>query len=109
MQHKGDLIVDGDHETSGQVTGTTYVRSGGRLIANGQLAGGLIIEPGGIAVVHGQVARNVINHGTLTLYGQVAGKVIGHSPVNRVGPNQIVGNDLEVPFRGTTISWTSSQ
>ncbi|WP_374621426.1 hypothetical protein [Pandoraea sp.] len=109
MQHKGDLIVDGDHETRGQVTGTTYVRSGGRLIVNGQLAGGLIIEQGGAAVVHGQVARNVINNGTLTLYGQVAGKVIGHPPVNAVGPNQIVGTDLEVPFHGTTVSWTSSQ
>lgn len=109
MQHKGDLIVDGEQETTGQVTGTTYVRAGGRLIANGQLAGGLIIELGGTAIVHGQVARNVINNGTPTLHGQVAGKVIGNSPTNSVGPNQIVGDDLEVPFRGTTTSWTSSK
>jgi hypothetical protein len=109
MQHKGDLTVEGDHETSGQVTGTTYVRSGGRLIVHGQLAGGLIIEQGGIAVVHGQVARNVINHGALTLYGQVAGKIIGNPPLNSVGPNQIVGTDLEVPFCGTTVAWSSSK
>jgi len=108
MQHLGDLIVDGEHETTGQVTGTTYVRSGGRLIARAQLAGGLIIDAGGVAIVHGQVARNVVNHGTLTLYGQVVGRLIGDTPVNSIGPDQILGDDLEVPFRGTTVAWNSS-
>ena len=47
MQHVGDLIGSSDtQETFGQVTGTTYVRSG-VLIARGQLSGGLIIEAGG--------------------------------------------------------------
>jgi hypothetical protein len=108
VQHIGDLIVDGEHETTAQVTGTTYVRSGGRLVVNGQLSGGLIIEPGGSAVVNGQVSRNVINHGTLALNGQVSGRVIGNPPINSTRPEQIVGMDLEVPVRGTTISWTSS-
>ncbi|EPL08717.1 MULTISPECIES: hypothetical protein [Pseudomonadaceae] len=43
MQHKGDLIVNDQRETTGQITGTTYVKAGGLLIAHGQLAGGLII------------------------------------------------------------------
>lgn len=106
MQHVGDLIVTETQETSGQVTGTTYVRAGGILIAHGQLSGGLIIEAGGHAIVHGQVSRNVLNHGTLELLGQVSGKVIGNQPINPVKPVQIVGSDLEVPFRGKTISWT---
>lgn len=108
MQHKGDLIVNDQQETTGQITGTTYVKAGGLLIARGQLAGGLIIEEGGKAVVHGQVSRNVVNHGTLELLGQVSGKVIGNAPVNQVKPEQIVGADLQVPFRGRTISWTST-
>lgn len=108
MQHKGDLIVTDHQKTSGQVTGTTYVRAGGFLVAHGQLAGGLIIEAGGHAIVHGQVARNVVNHGTLELLGQVAGKVIGNLPINPVKPEQIIGKDLEVPFRGKTTSWTYS-
>ncbi|MCG7600077.1 hypothetical protein MHM84_09775 [Halomonas sp. McH1-25] len=45
MQHKGDLIITDQQHTSGQVTGTTYVKAGGTLVAHGQLAGGLIIEP----------------------------------------------------------------
>lgn len=107
MQHKGDLIVDGRYERWGQVTGTTYVRRGGELIAHGQLAGGLVIEPGGHAIVHGQVSRNVVNHGHLTLYDQVSSRIIGSPPVNPLGPDQIVGTNLEVPFRGTTTSWSS--
>lgn len=109
MQHKGDLIVQGDYESRGQVTGTTYVRDGGRLVVHGQLSGGLIIEAGGYALVRGQVSRNVVNHGTLELLGQVAGQVIGNAPSNAVGPSQIVGVDLEVPFRGKTFSWTSAR
>ncbi|GEM_PF-1528288 len=107
MQHKGDLIVNDQRETTGQITGTTYVKAGGLLIAHGQLAGGLIIEEGGKAVVHGQVCRNILNHGTVELLGQVSGKVIGNAPVNQVKPGQIVGTDLQVPFRGRTISWSS--
>ncbi|MBH3367499.1 hypothetical protein I5R92_09410 [Pseudomonas carnis] len=106
MQHVGDLIVTDTKETSGLVTGTTYVRAGGVLIARGQLSGGLIIEAGGHAIVHGQVSRNVLNQGTLELLGQVSGKVIGNPPINPVKPVQIVGTDLEVPFRGKTTSWT---
>ncbi|MFA4834528.1 MAG: hypothetical protein WC749_00450 [Dehalococcoidia bacterium] len=106
MQHVGDLIVSDNQETFGQVTGTTYVRSGGVLIARGQLSGGLIIEAGGQAIVHSQVSRNVLNHGTLELLGQVSGKVIGNPPINVVRPAQIVGTDLEVPLRGKTTSWT---
>ncbi|KMN13353.1 hypothetical protein TU86_14965 [Pseudomonas weihenstephanensis] len=108
MQLKDDLIVTDHQQTTGQITGTTYVKSGGILIARGQLAGGLVIEAGGKAVVHGQVARNVVNHGTLELFGQVAGKVIGNQPINQVKSEQIVGNDLEVPFRGTSKSWSSN-
>lgn len=108
MQHKGDLIVNDQRETTDQITGTTYVKAGGLLIAHGQLAGGLIIEEGGKAVVHGQVCRNILNHGTLELLGQVSGKVIGNAPVNQVKPGQIVGTDLQVPFRGRTISWSST-
>jgi hypothetical protein len=108
MQHKGDLIVNDQRETTGQITGTTYVKAGGLLIAHGQLAGGLIIEEGGKAVVHGQVCRNILNHGTVELLGQVSGKVIGNAPVNQVKPGQIVGTDLQVPFRGRTISWSST-
>lgn len=106
MQHKGDLIVTEHQETSGQVTGTTYVRAGGFLIARDQLAGGLIIDAGGHAVVHSQVSRNVVNHGTFELLGQVSGKIIGNPPINPVKPVQVVGTDLEVPFRGETTSWT---
>lgn len=105
MQHKGDLVVEGFHKISGQVTGTTIVKSGGELVSHGQLAGGLIIEAGGSAVIHGQVSRNVVNFGVLTLRGQVSGRLIGHPPENPLGPNQIVGTDLEVPFRGKTVSW----
>lgn len=108
MQHVGDLVVIDLQEITGQVTGTTYVRSGGTLIARGQLAGGLIIEVGGRATVHGQVSRNVLNHGTLELLGQVSGRVIGNPPINEIRRAQIVGSDLEVPFRGTTTSWTST-
>ena len=106
MQHIGDLIITGHQKTTGQMTGTTYVRSGGFLIAHGQLAGGLIVDEGGHAIVHGQVSRNVVNHGTLELLGHVSGKVIGNLPVNQIKPAQIVGTDLEVPFRGKTTSWT---
>ena len=101
------MIVNDQRETTGQITGTTYVKAGGLLIAHGQLAGGLIIEEGGKAVVHGQVCRNILNHGTVELLGQVSGKVIGNAPVNQVKPGQIVGTDLQVPFRGRTISWSS--
>lgn len=68
MQHKGDLLVTEHQKTSGQITGTTYVRSGGFLITHGQLAERLIIDEGGHAIVHGQVSRNVINDGTLELW-----------------------------------------
>lgn len=108
MQHKGDLIVTGRHETSGQVTGTTYVKPGGFLIANDQLAGGLIIEAGGKAIVSGQVCRNIVNHGELEITGQIVGRIIGNMPTNQLKPQQLVGNDLEVPFRGTTTSWSST-
>lgn len=106
MQHVGDLIVTDTQEITGQVTGTTYVRAGGVLIARGQLSGGLIIEADGHAIVHGQVFRNVLNHGKLELLGQVSGMVIGNPPINPVKPVQIIGTDLEVPFRGKTTSWT---
>ena len=105
-QHVGDLVVTGDYESTDQVTGTTYVRPGGRLIARGQLAGGLIIDAGGEAIVHGQVSRNLINNGRLELRGQVSGRVIGNPPINAVGPDQIVGADLEVPFRGQSYSYS---
>lgn len=109
-QHLGDLVVDDPLEIGGQVTGVTYVRSGGHLVVRGQLSGGLIIEAGGTAIVYGQVSRNVINSGTLELLGQVSGRVQGHPPVNAASlyPQQIVGTDLEVPHKGTTISWTES-
>ena len=106
-QHIGDLIVTGEMVLDGQVTGTTYVRDGGNLIVRGQLADGLIIDEGGEAYIHGQVSRNVINYGQLTLKGQVVGRIIGNQPVNTLGTNQVVGNDLEVPFRGKTTSYTS--
>lgn len=106
MQHKGDLIVTEHRETTGQVTGTTYVKSGGVLIARGQLAGGLIIEAGGRAVVYSQVARNILNDGTLELFGQVCGRVVGNPPTNPLKTGQIIGKDLEVPFQGKTISWS---
>jgi hypothetical protein len=108
MQHVGDLIVQGTQEVSGQVTGTTYVKPGARLVARGQLAGGLIIDAGGHAIVHGQVARNVVNRGSLTLLGQVTGQVVGNPPLNiaSLTSEQIIGVDLEVPFRGRTISWS---
>ena len=108
MQHKGDLIVTAHQQTTGQITGTTYVKSGGVLVAHGQLAGGLIVEEGGEAVIHGQVARNIVNHGTLELLGQVCGRIIGNPPTNQVGADQIAGEDLEVPFRGKTTSWTTN-
>ena len=104
-QHIGDLIVTGEMVLDGQVTGTTYVRDGSNLIVRGQLAGGLIIDEGGEAYIHGQVSRNVINYGQLTLKGQVVGRIIGNQPVNTIGPNQVVGKDLEIPFRGTTTSY----
>jgi hypothetical protein len=109
-QHLGDLIVQRDDEIFGQVTGTTYVRSGATLIARGQLSGGLIIDAGGHAIVHGQVSRNVVNHGILTVYGQISGRVLGNPPDNATSltSDNIVGLDLEVPFRGTTESWSSS-
>lgn len=107
MQHLGDMVIEAEREISGQVTGTTYVRSGGVLVVRGQLSGGLIIDAGGTAIVHGQVSRNVINHGRLILYGQVCGRVVGTFPENAIEPDQIVGSDLEVPFRGVTTSWTS--
>ncbi len=109
-QHKGDLVVHHDKEISGQVTGTTFVQSGATLVAHGQLAGGLIIETGGRAIVHGQVARNVVNHGQLTVYGQISGPVIGNPPTNAASltSDQIVGSDLEVPFLGRTESWSSN-
>lgn len=106
MQHKGDLVIEDRREVHAQVTGCTYVKAGGELIAHGQLAGGLIIEAGGSATVRGQVSRNVINHGRLVLLGQVSGRVIGTQPENSLGPDQIVGIDLEVSFRSTTTSWT---
>lgn len=97
-QHIGDLAVTEDHEQHGQVTGTTYVRAGGHLVCHGQLAGGLIIEEGGAAVVHGQVCRNIVNHGDLILLGQCVGRLVGKPPKNPLQPNQVVGDDLEVPF-----------
>lgn len=106
MQHIGELIVDDEREVSGQITGTTYVRAGGKLVSYAQHSGGLIIEPGGDAVVHGQVSRNVMNHGTLELHGQVSGRVIGNQPVNDIQSSQIVGTDLPVPFQGKTTSWS---
>jgi hypothetical protein len=107
-QHVGDLIVKVNQEIHGQVTGTTYVRAGAVLVAHGQLAGGLIIDEGGHAIVHGQVSRNVVNMGEITLHGQVSGRVVGTPPNNALGPEQIVGEDLEVPFRGQTVSWSQS-
>lgn len=105
-QHVGDLFVEVDQEVGGQVAGTTYVRAGATLIARGQLSGGLIIDRGGRAIVHGQVSRNVINDGELVLHGQVSGRIQGNPPTNELSPDQVVGNDLEVPFRGTSISWS---
>ncbi|MER0239762.1 hypothetical protein [Fulvimarina sp. MAC8] len=96
-QHIGDLVVSGEIEQSGQVTGTTYVRSGGRIVAHGQLLGGLVIEKGGAAILHGQSARNVVNHGHLLLFGQIAGQLIGSSPLNSLERGQIMGRDLELP------------
>lgn len=106
MQHIGDLSVEGDCEIRGQVTGTTYVRAGGKLVSHAQHSGGLIIEPGGVAILHGQSSRNVVNQGTFELHGQVSGRVIGNLPVNALRPHQIVGVDLPVPFTGTSISWS---
>lgn len=106
MQHLGDLIVTGREEVSGQVTGTIYVRDGGDLILWGQASGGVIIDAGGTATIHGQSSRDVNNEGELTLYGQVSGRVLGNPPVNRLGPNQIVGIENPVPFTGITYSFT---
>lgn len=108
MQHIGDLIITGEQATRVQVTGTTYVRAGGKLVAHGQLAGGLIVEAGGIAVVHGQVCRDIQNSGRLEVYGQVVGRILGKPPVNEIDRDQVVGNDLPMPFAGETISWRSS-
>jgi hypothetical protein len=106
MQHIGDLNVEGEREIRGQVTGTTYVRAGGKLVSHAQHSGGLIIEQGGIAILHGQSSRNIVNQGTLELYGQVSGRVIGHQPLNALGPGQIAGVDLQVPFTGSSTSWS---
>lgn len=108
MQHIGDLEVTGHHETKGQVTGTTYVRSGGHLIVRGQLSGGLIVDKGGRAVIHGQVSRDVINNGSITLHGQVSGRIHGNQPTNLVTRDQVAGLDLPTPFLGPTVSWSSS-
>ena len=96
-QHIGDLVVSGEIEQSGQVTGTTYVRPGGRIIAHGQLLGGLVIEKGGAAILHGQCARNVVNRGNLLLFGQIAGKLIGSPPLNSLERGQIMDRDLKLP------------
>lgn len=106
MQHIGDLIVEGEREIAGQVTGTTYVRAGGKLVSHAQHSGGLIIEQGGAAILYGQSSRNVVNEGSFELYGQVSGRVIGRQPVNALDPNQIVGIDLPVPFTGSSTSWS---
>lgn len=107
-QHRGELIVEDYREQHGQVTGTAYVRAGGVLLVHGQLAGGLIVEEGGRAIVHGQCCRNIVNHGSMQVYGQVVGRIIGNPPENVLEPNQVLGNDLEVPFRGTSSSWSTS-
>lgn len=106
MQHIGDLNVEGEREIRGQVTGTTYVRTGGKLVTHAQHSGGLIIEQGGVAILHGQSSRNVVNHGTLELHGQVSGQVIGYPPVNALRSDQIGGVDLPVPFIGNSSSWS---
>ena len=106
MQHKGDLIVTGDLEQNGQVTGTTYVRSGGYLVSNDQLSGGLIVDDGGRTIINGQVSRNVVNNGKIWLYGQISGQCIGNQPENAVGLKQIVGIDSQVPFEGKTYSFS---
>lgn len=106
MQHIGDLDVTDEIEQIGQVTGTTYVRNGGYLVAHGQLSGGLIIDEGGVAVIHGQVSRDVINNGSLTIYGQIVGRIHGNPPLNALVKDQLVGNDLPVPFTGKTVSWS---
>lgn len=104
VQHLDDLVVNGRRETRGRVTGTTLVRPGGTLIAHGQLAGDLIIEPGGSAIIRGQASRTIRNEGHLEVYGQVVGRNVGNPPINQLGPDQLVGNDLPVPFKGGTIS-----
>ena len=104
-QHIGDLIIKTEQVVAKQVTGTTIVKSGGHLIVYGQLAGGLIIENGGYAIVHGQVSRNLINDGKLVLHGQVTGRIVGNPPINKIDADQVVGTDLEVPFRGVSRSW----
>ena len=109
MQHRGDITVSDKQEIRGQITGATYVKDGGLLIARGQLSGGLIIEEGGQAIVYGQVLRNVINNGKLTLHGQVCGKIIGKNPHNSIKPEQIIGKDLEAPFRGKGESYSYSK
>lgn len=108
MQHKGDLIVENYYVQSGQVTGTTIVKSGATLVCHGQLSGGLIIESNARAIIHGQVSRNVINNGLLELYGQVSGKLIGNPPLNKISEHQIAGIDLQTPFEGKTISWSEN-
>ena len=98
-QLRGDLIVEGYYEQTGQVTGTTIVRRGGGLLCHGQLAGGLIIEEGGYAIIYGQVGRDLVNDGRLTLFGQVAGRLIGNPPTNQIAAEQIGGEELAVRVR----------
>ncbi|MEN3793171.1 hypothetical protein [Fulvimarina sp. MAC3] len=98
-QHIGDLVVTGEFQQAGQVTGTTYVRAGGRLVAHGQLVGGLVVDKGGNAVLHGQSARNVVNHGDLLLFGQISGRLLGSPPLNTLERGQIIGRDLKLPAR----------
>lgn len=105
-QHRGDLIVDSHRVQHGQVTGTAFVKSGAKLICHGQLAGGLIVEAGGYAVIHGQCCRDIQNDGELEVYGQVVGRILGNPPRNLLGPKQVIGDALPVPYRGSSESYS---
>lgn len=68
------LVVDGELEVRGTVTGPLHVSKTGAFVLRGVCKGDVVVEPGATAEIWGIVEGNLINRGgSVSLFGLVEG------------------------------------
>ena len=91
----GDLLVEGNLEFFGMITGRATVAPGGMLVLRGLCRADLIVSREASAIVRGVVMGDILNSGMVELHGTVQGNVHTLDGQFNVIPGGAVGGSIE--------------